>query len=66
VASQDRARENLAILLDDLERDGRYAPQRTAAGEVDWTAAGYNAPFVLPFMKRNEVMVSVLENPKAA
>jgi len=56
----DRAKENLAELLADLERDD-WAVRRGEDGEVEWQAAGYNPPFALPFMKRNEVLVSVEE-----
>ena len=57
-----RARENLELLLADLRRDGwtARAPAGRADG-VDWQAAGYNAPFVLPWFKTNEVHVSLDE-----
>ncbi|KAL1526837.1 hypothetical protein AB1Y20_015529 [Prymnesium parvum] len=57
----DRAQQHLAMLLSDLEKDGKYKPKRNEQGEVDWQAAGYNPPFAIPFMKRNEVLVSVME-----
>jgi len=56
----DRAREQLAELLADLDRDG-WRARRGADGEVEWQAAGYNPPFTLPFLKRNEVCVNVEE-----
>lgn len=52
--------ENLQSLLADLQRDG-WQPKKGASGEVEWQAAGYNPPFTLPFMKRNEVLVSVAD-----
>lgn len=60
-----RAREQLDLLLADLKADGwqtKNASDDTAAG-VDWVVAGYNAPFVLPYFKTNEVMVGVEERP---
>ena len=54
-----RAREQLARLLADLRSDGVGVKQ--VAGAVEWQAAGYNAPFVLPWFKTNEVLVSVDE-----
>lgn len=56
----ETAKQNLAVLLADLEGDG-WTVCRRPDGEVEWQAAGYNPPFALPFMKRNEVLVGVLE-----
>lgn len=55
-----RAKEQLELLLADLRRDGYSikVPQGQTSG-VDWQGAGYNAPFTLPFLKTNEVLVSV-------
>lgn len=55
-----RAREQLELLLADLRADG-WQPKPAADGGVEWQVAGYNAPFVLPRFKTNEVLVSVLE-----
>jgi len=57
----ERAREHLARLISDLDQDGKYEPKRTASGDVDFQAAGYNPPFTLPWLKTNEIMVSVVE-----
>jgi hypothetical protein len=54
------AQRQLETLLADLKRDG-WVPRLGANGQVDWQAAGYNPPFALPFMKRNEVLVTVEE-----
>ena len=54
----ESAKKNLALLLADLNADG-WQVRKGENGDVDWQAAGYNPPFTLPFMKRNEVMVSV-------
>lgn len=54
-----RAREQLDLLLADLRAAG-WVPKEGASG-VDWQVAGYNAPFVLPWFKTNEVLVSVEE-----
>lgn len=51
---------NLEALLADLDKDG-WIVQRGPGGEPLWQAAGYNPPFTLPFMKRNEVLVNVEE-----
>ena len=57
-----RAKEQLEMLLADLRKDGWTvkAPHGQSDG-VDWQAAGYNAPFTLPWFKTNEVLVSVDE-----
>ena len=52
-----RAREQLTELLADIKADGRWAPSEPLC----WQAAGYNAPFVLPWFKTNEVLVNVAE-----
>lgn len=54
-SAADRQRK---LLLADLARDG-WVPKRRTDGEVQWAAAGYNPPFALPFMKRNEILVDV-------
>lgn len=53
----ERARQEKEGLLRDLEHDGQWGAVRP----LDWMAAGYNAPFVLPWFKTNEVHVSVVE-----
>ena len=53
------ARENMLALVADLKEDGWTIKEN--ANDVDWQAAGYNAPFVLPWFKTNEVLVSVEE-----
>ena len=50
------------LLLADLAVD-EWSVVKRADGEAEWQAAGYNPPFTLPFLKTNEVMVSV--QPKA-
>ena len=57
------AKRHLEALLKDLAADG-WTPKRRADGSPVWQAAGYNPPFALPFMKRNEVLVTVEEKPK--
>ena len=52
-----RAKAERDLLLADLKADGRWEAQ----DETQWQAAGYNAPFVLPWFKTNEVMVPVRE-----
>lgn len=54
-----RARSELSQLLEDLRTDDRWEPTEP----LSWQAAGYNAPFVLPYFKTNEVMVTVREKP---
>ncbi len=57
-----RAQCEAEQLLADLSRDG-WRTKASADGReaVEWTAAGFNAPFVLPWFKTNEVLVSVEE-----
>lgn len=54
-----RAREQLTLLLADLAADGWKLKRGTSEHEPEWQVAGYNAPFVLPWFKTNEVLVSV-------
>merc|ERR1740115_681809 len=54
-----RAKGERDLLLADLEDANEWVVRRTPTGDVEWTAAGYNPPFTLPWLKRNEVMVSV-------
>eukprot|EP00927_Polykrikos_kofoidii_P049407 TRINITY_DN43470_c0_g1_i1.p1 TRINITY_DN43470_c0_g1~~TRINITY_DN43470_c0_g1_i1.p1 ORF type:complete len:215 (-),score=35.87 TRINITY_DN43470_c0_g1_i1:223-867(-) len=56
----DSAKTNLVELVADLEHDG-WTMLRDDDGEVVWQAAGYNPPFAIPFLKRNEVLVNVME-----
>ena len=58
----EAAKSQLQLLLADLAKD-EWTVVKRADGEAEWQAAGYNPPFTLPFMKTNEVMVSV--RPKA-
>ena len=57
-----KAREHMEKLVADLKADG-WGVKEAKGGAVEWQAAGYNAPFVLPWLKTNEVLVSV-EEPK--
>ena len=56
----ERAKAQLQLLLADLASDG-WTVRKTASGEADWQAAGYNPPFAVPFLKTNEVLVHVEE-----
>ena len=58
----EAAKSQLQLLLADLAKD-EWTVVKRADGEAEWQAAGYNPPFTLPFLKRNEVLVSV--RPKA-
>jgi hypothetical protein len=53
----ERAREQLGYLLTDLKGSGWVAKE--VSGQVEWQAAGYNPPFTIPWLKTNEVHVSV-------
>eukprot|EP00931_Biecheleriopsis_adriatica_P001633 TRINITY_DN102049_c0_g1_i1.p1 TRINITY_DN102049_c0_g1~~TRINITY_DN102049_c0_g1_i1.p1 ORF type:complete len:213 (+),score=40.23 TRINITY_DN102049_c0_g1_i1:244-882(+) len=55
----ERARNELAFLLEDLKKDGWTPIEASDGSGVQWQAAGYNSPFVLPCFKRNEILVSV-------
>ena len=61
----DRAKQQLDLLLADLQADG-WTARRGADGQIEWQAAGYNPPFALPFVKRNEVLVTVEEKEAGA
>ena len=67
-----RAHEQLDILLGDIAADGKWKPKSSAGDEegkqqisasgksgVEWMVAGYNAPFVIPYFKTNEILVTV-------
>jgi len=54
------ARRNLEMLVSEVEADG-WQIIRTEEGDPKWQAAGYNPPFTIPFLKRNEVLVDVAE-----
>ena len=54
----EAAKSQLQLLLADLAKD-EWTVVKRADGEAEWQAAGYNPPFTLPFMKTNEVLVSV-------
>jgi len=62
----ERARENLDQLLKDLAHDGLWHAVKAGDGNISWQAAGYNAPFVLPWFKTNEIHVAVKEHKGTA
>lgn len=55
--SEQKMQEARAALLAQLREQGRYQPEES----VRW--AQYDAPFVIPFLKRNEALVAV--SPRA-
>lgn len=50
---------HLAALVANVESDPEWEPVLTAAGQPEWCAAGYNPPFCIPFLRTNEVMLTV-------
>ena len=58
--SPESAKKNLDILLEELTADG-WVVRKGPSGHPLWQAAGYNPPFSLPFLKRNEILVEVEE-----
>ena len=57
--NSDNCQTNLDALLQELERDEEWTVQRAADGTPSHQFAGFNAPFVLPWCKTNEVYVAV-------
>ena len=50
---------HLEALVQEIEADPEWDTVVTHNGEPEWCAAGYNAPFTIPFLRTNEVMVTV-------
>lgn len=52
-------RAHLEALVAEIQADPEWQPVITENGEPEWCAAGYNAPFTIPFLRTNEVMVTI-------
>ena len=50
---------HLKALMTQIEADPEWCAVITENGEPEWCAAGYNAPFTIPFLRTNEVMVTI-------
>ena len=50
---------HLDALVKEIEVDPEWDAVVTEHGVPEWCAAGYNAPFTIPFLRTNEVMVTV-------
>jgi len=61
----ERCREQLNLLVADVEEDGKWVVKRTSGGGLEWQVAGYNSPFTIPYFKTNEVLLAV-ESAKGA
>ena len=57
-------RENLELLLGDLQHEKDWVVVTDSTGKPSWRAAGYNPPFALPWCKTNEVMVDIVPRSK--